>query len=85
MRFFPIFAATLLFASAAEAHGGDSSASGWTHNLLHFLGGADHTWALISVGLLFLLIALVPLAGRALARGFATAKTLLAARRSNRG
>lgn len=85
MRFLSAFLATLFVASAAQAHGGDSSASGWTHDLLHALGGADHSVALISVGVLFLLIALAPFAGRKLARSFATAKALLEKRRSTRG
>lgn len=85
MRFLSAFAVTLLFATAAEAHGGDHSASGWAHDVLHFLGGADHTWALVTVGLLFLLIAAAPFAGKAMARSLAAAKTLIESRRSNRG
>jgi hydrogenase/urease accessory protein HupE len=85
MRFLSAFLATLFLASAAHAHGGDSSASGWTHDVLHFLGGADHTVALISVGILFLLIALAPFAGRKLARSFGAAKALFEKRRSTRG
>lgn len=85
MRFLSIFAATLLFAGAARAHGGDGSASGLAHDLLHAIGGPDHAIALVSVGLLFLLIALAPLLGRKLARSFATVRTLLANRRSTRG
>lgn len=84
MRFLSVFTAALLIATAAEAHSGDSSASGGAHDLLHFLGGADHTWALVSVGLLFLLIALAPLASKALARNIAAAKALFATRRSDR-
>lgn len=85
MRFLTAFLATLTLASAAQAHSGDGSASGWAHDVLHFLGGADHTFALISVGILFLAIALAPFAGKKLARSFAAAKVLIEKRRSTRG
>ena len=85
MRVLSVFFATLFFASAAQAHGGDSSASGWAHDLLHTLGGADHSVALVSVGILFVLIALAPLAGKLLARSFAAARTLFGKRGSPRG
>lgn len=85
MRFLTVLAASLLFATAAQAHGGDTSVSGWAHNILHALGGADHTVALISVAVLFLLIALAPLAGRKLARSFASAKVLFSKHRAPRG
>lgn len=85
MRFLSVFAASLFFATAAEAHGGDSSASGWAHDLLHALGGADHTIALVTVGLLFFLIALAPLAGAKLARSLAAVRALFGKGRAPRG
>jgi hydrogenase/urease accessory protein HupE len=86
MRFLSVFAATLLFATAAEAHTSDEpSAAGLTHDLLHAIGGPDHAIALTSVGILFLLIALAPLLGKKLARSLATARSLLGNRRSTRG
>ena len=86
MRFPTVLAATLLFATAAEAHTSDeSSAAGLAHDLLHAIGGPDHAIALISVGILFLLIALAPLLGKKLARILATARSLLENRRSTRG
>ena len=86
MRFLAVFAATFVFATTAQAHSGhDSSIAAWSHNLMHAIGGADHTLALVSVAILFLLIALVPLFGKKLARSLATAWSLLSQRSSNRG
>ncbi len=85
MRFLSAFAATLFLTSAAQAHSGDASAPGWAHDFLHFVGGADHTLALISVGLLFVLIALAPLVGKKLARSFTAAKAFFGNRRAPRG
>ncbi|HEY9548587.1 MAG TPA: HupE/UreJ family protein [Kiloniellaceae bacterium] len=84
MRFLSVFVVTLCAATAAQAHGGDSSAAGFAHDLLHAIGGPDHLVALISVGLLFLLIAVAPLLGKKLARSLAAARTL-ANRLSRRG
>ena len=86
MRFLAVFGAILVHATAAQAHGGhDSSVAAWTHNLMHAIGGPDHTLALVSVAILFLLIAMVPLFGKKLARGLAAAWSLLSQRRSTRG
>lgn len=85
MRFLSVFTATLLFATAAAAHSGDSSTSGIAHDLLHAVGGRDHLVALVSVGVLFLLIALAPLLGKGLARSFAGVRARLSNRRSTRG
>jgi len=53
MRYLPVFAATLLFATAAEAHtGGAGGASGLAAGFLHPLGGLDHILAMAGVGLL---------------------------------
>lgn len=83
MRFLTIFAATLLFTSAAEAHSGDHSAAGHAHDFLHAVGGPDHVIALVSVGLIFLLIAIAPLLGRTLARSFEGLKARVARRLSD--
>jgi hydrogenase/urease accessory protein HupE len=84
MRIFSIFAAFLLMTSAALAHGGDSSAAGHAHDLLHAFGGPDHVIALISLGLVFVLIAAAPFLGRRLARSFDGIRSRLARGRSNR-
>src|SRR3546814_6559746 len=42
MRFLSVFVVTLCAATAAQAHGGDSSAAGFAHDLLHAIGGPDH-------------------------------------------
>ena len=52
MRFLTVFAATLLFATAAEAHTGAGAASGLSHGFLHPIGGLDHILAMVGVGLL---------------------------------
>jgi urease accessory protein len=52
MRFLSVFAATLFFATAAQAHTGGAGASGLTHGFLHPLGGLDHILAMLGVGLL---------------------------------
>lgn len=56
MRFFPlflanVFLATLLFATAAEAHTGAGGASGLAYGFGHPLGGLDHLLAMVGVGL----------------------------------
>jgi urease accessory protein len=51
MRFLSLFAVTLLFATAAEAHTGAGSTAGLAHGFLHPLGGLDHLLAMICVGL----------------------------------
>ena len=86
MRFLATFAATLVFATAAQAHtSGESSAAGLAHDLLHAIGGPDHAFALAGVGVLFLMIALAPLLGKKLARSMATARSRWGNRRSTRG
>lgn len=82
MRFLTILAATLLFTSAAGAHSGDHSAAGHAHDFLHAVGGPDHVIALVSVGLIFLLIAIAPFLGRKLARSFEGLKARLFGRDS---
>lgn len=52
MRFLSIFATTLLFATAAEAHTGVGGAAGLASGFLHPLGGLDHMLAMVGVGLL---------------------------------
>ena len=84
MRIFSIFAASLFMTSAAQAHGGDSSAAGHAHDLLHAFGGPDHVIALVSLGLVFLLIAAAPFVGRRLARSFDGIRTRLARSRPDR-
>lgn len=52
MRFLSVFAATLFFATAAQAHTGGAAASGLAYGFLHPLGGLDHILAMLGVGLL---------------------------------
>ncbi|GAB4358021.1 MAG: hypothetical protein Kow00114_09950 [Kiloniellaceae bacterium] len=52
MRFLPVFAAALLFATAAEAHTGAGAASGLAAGFFHPIGGLDHVLAMLGVGLL---------------------------------
>lgn len=52
MRFVSVFTATLLFATAAEAHTGAGGTSGLAYGFLHPLGGLDHLLAMVGVGLL---------------------------------
>lgn len=52
MRFVSVFTATLLFATAAQAHTGVGGTSGLTYGFLHPLGGLDHLLAMVGVGLL---------------------------------
>jgi len=50
MRFLSVFIATLLFATAAQAHTGVGDASGLAYGFLHPLGGLDHILAMVGVG-----------------------------------
>jgi len=52
MRFLSVFTATLLIATAAEAHTGAGAASGLSHGFFHPIGGLDHILAMAGVGLL---------------------------------
>jgi urease accessory protein len=52
MRFLSVFAATLFFATAAQAHSGGATAGGLAYGFLHPLGGLDHILAMLGVGLL---------------------------------
>ncbi|MGD1876836.1 MAG: HupE/UreJ family protein [Kiloniellaceae bacterium] len=52
MRFLSVFIATLLFATAAQAHTGVGDASGLSHGFFHPIGGLDHILAMVGVGLL---------------------------------
>ncbi|MGF1595208.1 MAG: HupE/UreJ family protein [Kiloniellaceae bacterium] len=54
MRFVSVFAATLLFATAAFAHTGGHGAAGTSglgYGFLHPFGGLDHVLAMVGVGL----------------------------------
>jgi len=68
MRFLSTFAAGLLFATAAQAHGGDATPPGLAHDTLHAFGGADHGLALLGLGLLVLLILGAPAIAEKLAQ-----------------
>ena len=46
-----IVAALLTASSAAEAHTGVGSTSGFAHGFMHPIGGADHVLAMVAVGL----------------------------------
>jgi len=52
MRFLSVFTATLLIATAAEAHTGAGAASGLSHGFFHPIGGLDHILAMAGIGLL---------------------------------
>jgi len=51
MRYLPVFAATLLVATAAEAHTGAGGTAGFAAGFVHPLGGLDHLLAMVGVGL----------------------------------
>ena len=84
MRYLSTFAASLLFATAAQAHSGSESASGAAHATLHAIGGPDHLLAWLGVGLLGVALALVPLFAKNLARSFGPRKTAVSSRRPTR-
>lgn len=75
MRFLTTFAASLLFATAAQAHSGDTTSAGIAHDALHMLGGADHGLALVGLGLLVALMIGAPLIAGRLARRAGRTKT----------
>lgn len=52
MRLLSLFAATLLFATTAEAHTGTGATAGLAYGFLHPLGGLDHLLAMLGIGLL---------------------------------
>ena len=79
MRYLSTFAASLLFATAAQAHSGSESASGAAHATLHAIGGPDHLLAWLGVAL-----ALVPLFAKNLARSFGPRMTAASSRRPTR-